>query len=67
MVCIVYKVNIKDEAWCEYEPNQTADCAVNQGFITSKTPVNNGCYNIAAYTEQQHTTGHVDNGCQIFQ
>ena len=26
-----------DKPWCEYEPNQTTDYAVNPGSITSKT------------------------------
>ena len=28
------------KTWCEYEPNHTADYAVNLGLIMSKTHVN---------------------------
>ena len=34
-----------------YIKNQTADYAVNLGLIKSKTPVNNGCFNIVSYTQ----------------
>ena len=48
------------------ELNHTADYAVNPGLMTSKTPVNNGCFNIVAYTEPQQTIGPVANGCRQF-
>ena len=51
------KVYVTDKPWCEYEHNHTADYTVNPGLMTSKTPVNKGCFNIVAYTEQQQTTG----------
>ena len=63
MFVLYIKVYVIDKTRCEYEPNQTADYAVNMGFITSKIHVNDGCFNIKAYTEQQQTTGPVDNGC----
>ena len=43
------------------KPNQMADYAVNSGLIIIKTPVNNGCFNIVAYTEQQQNICCVDN------
>ena len=67
-ICVVY-INVYGiyKTWCEYEPNQTTDYAVNLGLIMSKIRFNNGCFNILAYTEQQQTTGHVDNDCRQFQ
>ena len=55
-----FKVYVMDKTWCEYEPNQTAEYAVNRGLITSKTPVNNGCFIIVAYTELQQAIGPVE-------
>ena len=61
------KVYVIDKPWCEYELKHTGDYGVNPGLMTSKTPVNNSCFNIVAYMEQQQTTGHFDNGCRQFQ
>ena len=49
-----------------YDPNQTTDYAGNSELITSKTPVNNGCFNIVAHMVQQQSTGHVDKGCPMW-
>ena len=40
------KVYVVDKTWCEYEPNQTTDYAVNPQLITSKPPstTNKGCF-----------------------
>ena len=40
------KVYVVGKSWCEYEPNQKSDDAVNPGFITSKTSINSACYNM---------------------
>ena len=68
MICVLYiKAYFIRKICREYEPNQTADYAANLGFIMRKTLVNNGCFNIVAYTEEQQTTGCVDKGCCQFQ
>ena len=60
------EVYIINKTLCEYEPNQTTDYAVNPGLIMSKTPVDNGCFNLVVCMKQQQTTGRVDNGyCQF--
>ena len=59
----VLYIEVIDKTWCEYEPNQATNYALNSGLIMSKTPVNNSCIKIVAYTHQHQTTGCVDNGC----
>ena len=60
---VYFHANVIDKPYCESEPNQAADYAVNPGLIMSKTSVNNGRFNIVAYAAKQQTMGYVDNCC----
>ena len=40
LICVLYiEVYVIDKPWCEHEPNQTMDYAVNPRLITSTTTV----------------------------
>ena len=67
MFVLYIDVYVIDQMCYEYEANQTTNCGISLGLIMSKTPVNNGCITIVAYTLQQHTPGCADNGYHKFQ
>ena len=50
IVMLYINVYVIDKQWCEHEPNQTADYAVNPELIMSQTPLTNGCIRLVAYT-----------------